>query len=310
VLAVLFIREVPLRCSNALTAGETTPEHLGTEEAVDRADDHAAGHGAGPTAPAQGDGGGGRIVLGQVLGGGGRPLAGASVTLADVSGRQVDRTRSGADGGYRLHPPIGGTYLLIASAPNLAPNAAMVALADAPVRRDVVLAGSARLRGRVRGVDDQPLAGALITLTDVQGEVVDSAVTGDDGWFELSELHAGTYTLAGQAPGHQPVARTVQLADGAALEQDVVLVGGARVSGAVHAHSDHRPLPEATVTLLDGAGNVLATTATGEKGEYVFEDLLAGDYSLVASGFAPVAAGLHLSAGADVEHDLTLGAAR
>jgi uncharacterized surface anchored protein len=113
------------------------------------------------------------------------------------------------------------------------------------------------------------------------------------------------------------VARTVQLADGAALEQNVVLVGGARVSGAVHAHSDHRPLPAArcplpaaTVTLLDGAGIVLATTATGEKGEYVFEDLLAGDYSLVASGFAPVAAGLHLSAGADVEHDLTLGAAR
>ncbi|MCW2677194.1 MAG: integral rane transport protein, partial [Modestobacter sp.] len=320
VLAVLFIKEVPLRSSNALTAEEPTPEHLVTERAVDDAvvlREPAASPvgrpvpvpGAGHAAPAPA-GGNGPIVLGRVLRGDGRPLAGASVTLADVSGRQVDRTRSGADGDYRLHPPVGGTYLLIASAPNLAPNAAMVALADSPVRRDVVLAGSARLRGHVRGVEDQSLAGALITLTDVQGDVVDSAVTGEDGWFELADLLAGTYTLAGQAPGHQPVARTVQLGDGATLEQDVVLVGGARVSGVVHAHSDHRPLPEATVTLLDEAGNVLATAATGEKGEYVFEDLLEGDYSLIASGFAPVAAGLRLSAGADVEHDLVLGGSR
>jgi uncharacterized surface anchored protein len=89
-----------------------------------------------------------------------------------------------------------------------------------------------------------------------------------------------------------------------------MLVGGARVSGVVHAHSDHRPLPEATVTLLDEAGNVLATTATGEKGEYAFEDLLDGDYSVVASGFAPVATTVHVGLGDDVEHDLTLGGSR
>jgi uncharacterized surface anchored protein len=251
-----------------------------------------------------------RVIIGRVLRGDGRPLAGASVTLTDVSGRQIDRTRSGPDGDYRLHPWAGGTYLLIAAAPNLSPNAAMVALADSPVHRDVVLAGNALLHGRVRGRDDEPLAGALITLTDVQGEVVDSAITGDDGRFALGDLLAGSYTLAGQAPGHQPVAVTVQLGDGAAVEQDVLLVGGARVSGVVRAYSDERPLPEATVTLLDDTGNVLATTFTGEKGEYAFEDLLAGTYSLVASGYAPVATGLNLVAGADVETDVTLGEIR
>ena len=35
----------------------------------------------------------GRVVIGRVLRGDGRPLAGASVTLTDVSGRQVDRLR-------------------------------------------------------------------------------------------------------------------------------------------------------------------------------------------------------------------------
>jgi hypothetical protein len=317
VLAVLFIREVPLRRSNTVPAEDSAPDNFVIDEGVSAPEPVIAPDprrqaiaGQNGHAPAHLDGLTGRIVLGQVRRGDGRPLAGASVTLADVNGRQVDRTQSGAGGDYRLHPPVGGTYLLIASAPNLAPNAAMVALADSPVQRDVVLAGSARLRGHVRGRDDEPLAGALITLTDVQGDVVGSAITHADGWFELTELLAGSYTLAGQAPGHQPVALTVQLADGAALEQDLLLVGGARVSGVVRAQSDQRPLPEATVTLLDGAGNVLATTSTGEKGEYAFDDLLEGDYSLVASGFAPVATGLHLRSGADVEQPLTLGGTR
>jgi EmrB/QacA subfamily drug resistance transporter len=308
VLAVLFIEEVPLRRSNAISRataengapGGPTRDDFVVEEPVSPA----------RIAPADGSGLTGRVVVGRVLGGDGRPLVGASVTLADVGGKQVDRDRTGADGDYRLRPTAGGTYLLIASAPNLAPNAAMVALADSPVRRDVVLAGNALLRGCVRSADDEPLAGALITLTDVQGDVVGSAVTPHDGRFAVGELLAGTYTLAGQAPGHQPVALTVQLADGATVEQDVVLVGGARVSGVVRAYSDQRPLPEATVTLLDDSGNVLATTGTGEKGEYAFDDLTEGAYSLVASGFAPVATSLRLVRGADVEQDVTLGAAR
>jgi EmrB/QacA subfamily drug resistance transporter len=306
VLAVVFIKEVPLRRSNALTGEESTPEHLVPAEADDPT---AATREPVAAVPAGSSHLTGRVVIGRVLRGDGRPLAGASVTLTDVSGRQVDRSRSGADGDYRLHPTTGGTYLLIASAPQLAPNASMVALADSPVLRDVVLAGGSVLCGHVRGGDGEPLAGALVTLTDVQGDVVGSHVTGGNGRFEIAELHAGTYTLAGQAAGHQPVAVTVVLDDGP-LQQDLVLVGGARVSGVVRADSDQRPLADATVSLLDDAGNVLATAFTGEKGEFAFEDLLAGDYTLIASGFGPVAAGLRIAAGDDVAHDMTLGGDR
>ena len=105
------------------------------------------------------------------------------------------------------------------------------------------------------------------------------------------------------------MAITVVLGDDP-LEQDLVLVGGARVSGVVRADSDQRPLAEATVSLLDESGNVLATTCTGEKGEFAFEDLPAGDYTLIASGFGPVAAGLRIAPGDDVAHDMTLGGGR
>ncbi|MGY1760771.1 MFS transporter [Geodermatophilus sp. SYSU D00779] len=318
VLAVLFITEVPLRRSN--TAGEAAPAAAAPAAAAQapRAPRTqpvplaaaASTNGAAPSLNGNGHAADGRVVLGRVLRGDGRPLAGASVTLADVTGRQVDRASTGDDGGYRLRPASGGTYLLIAAAPQLAPNAAMVAVADSAVHRDVVLAGSGEVRGTVCGATGGPLPGALVTLTDVQGEVVASTTTATDGTFALGELLAGVYTLTAQAPGHQPVAGTVDLPDGGTVVRDLVLVGGARLSGTVRAASDRRPLPEATVTLLDEAGTVLATTRTGGDGGYAFADLLPGDYTVTASGFAPVAEALRLPAGAEVAHDMTLGALR
>jgi EmrB/QacA subfamily drug resistance transporter len=322
VLAVLFIKEVPLRRSNA--PGEAAPAAAAPAAGAEAPREAprapqtqpvplaaaASANGGVPSANGNGHSADGRLVLGRVLRGDGRPLAGASVTLADVTGRQVDRASSGDDGGYRLRPATGGTYLLIAAAPQLAPNAAMVAVADSVVHRDVVLAGSGEIRGTVCGATGGPLPGALVTLTDVQGEVVASTTTTADGAFTLGELLAGAYTLTAQAPGHQPVAGTVELPDGGTVVRDLVLVGGARLSGTVRAASDRRPLPEATVTLLDEAGNVLATTRTGGDGGYAFADLLPGDYTVTASGFAPVAEALRLPAGAEVAHDMTLGALR
>src|SRR3954453_6763714 len=86
VLAVLFIKEVPLRRSNALTAEAPTAEPAAPAPA--RA---TAGAVTAPVAPASLDNLTGRVVIGRVLRCDGRPMAGASVTLTDVSGRQVDR---------------------------------------------------------------------------------------------------------------------------------------------------------------------------------------------------------------------------
>ena len=46
---------------------------------------------------------------------------------------------------------------------------------------------------------------------------------------------------------------------------------------------------EATITLVDAEGQVVATASTGEDGDYLFDDLGAGRYTLTASGYAPVA---------------------
>lgn len=223
-----------------------------------------------------------------------RPLAGAQVTLADQSGRQVGRTASDAEGGYRLVLPHGGTFLMIVAAAQLAPSASLVAVGDTSVTRDVSLTGRSAIAGRVLRHDAHTdvtaaVAGALVTLTDVTGEVVGSTRSGSDGGYTFDRLTGGSYVLTAQGEQHRPLARSVEVAESGALACDLTLSGGGRLTGTVAAASDGRPVREAVVTLVDADGQVSGSTTTDELGGYLLEDLGAGRYTLTAAGYAPVA---------------------
>ncbi|MEZ0491957.1 MFS transporter [Kineococcus sp. TBRC 1896] len=243
-----------------------------------------------------------------------RPLPGAVVTLADQSGQQVARTSTRDDGGYRLDLPTGGTYLLIVAAAHVAPSATLVGVGDTPVTRDVVLAGRSAITGRVlthvlpQGLDGHDgratgVQGALVTLTDVTGEVVGSARSDDGGGYSFDQLMGGTYVLTAQNESHRPLARSIEVPDSGAIACDLVLTGGGRLTGTVVAASDGRVLREATVTLVDADGEVVGSVVTALDGSYSFEDLAGGHYTLTAAGYAPVATAV------DVEED-TVSAAR
>jgi hypothetical protein len=66
-------------------------------------------------------------------------------------------------------------------------------------------------------------------------------------------------------------------------------------------------VPDARITLLDGAGNVIGLTTTGDDGEYSFDDLPEGDYTVIASGYPPVASTLRVVGGEFGQHDVRLG---
>lgn len=247
-----------------------------------------------PTAPAEELQESPLVVSGTVRQNATRPLPGAQVTLADQSGRQVARAVSDEEGRYRLPLTHGGTFLLIVAAAHLAPSASLVAVGDSAVVRDVTLTGRSAITGRVLRHDpraDAPVgvADALVTLTDVTGEVVGSTRSGADGGYSFERLIAGSYVLTAQSSDHRPLARGVEVAESGALACDLALTGGGRLTGGVVAASDGRAVREATVTLVDDAGQVVATTVTGPDGDYLFDDLGAGRYTLTAAGYAPVA---------------------
>ncbi|WP_030415872.1 MFS transporter [Streptomyces sp. NRRL S-1448] len=242
----------------------------------------------------------GPAVHGFVRNAEGHPVPRSAVTLISLGGRQLGRAVAQANGSYVLNAPGAGSYVLIAAADGHQPQASTVVVGDQPYAYDILLSGTSGLGGQVRSaVTGEPVADAMVVVTDVRGEVLATGKTGAEGYFSFDELAPGTFTVAVNAANYRPAALPVEIGGQGTTRIEVELLSGARVQGVVRAGGPNgagRPLPDARVTLVDAAGNVVATSTTGDDGAYAFTDLDAGDYTVIASGYPPVATGLAIDA--------------
>ncbi|MER5442973.1 MFS transporter [Streptomyces sp. NPDC002790] len=216
------------------------------------------------------------------------PVAQAAVTVISLGGRQLGRAITRNDGSYSLDVPGAGSYILITAAHGHAPQASTVLVGDEPLSHEILLSGTSGLSGVIRAAESHdPVVAATLVVTDVRGDVLAAAASDDDGAFTLSDLAPGTVTVAVNAGGFRPAALPVEVAGTGVTRVTIELCSGAEVRGTVLTRSG--PLNDARVTLVDGAGNVVATTATDLDGTYAFADLDTGDYTLIARGYPPKA---------------------
>ncbi|MFJ1955316.1 MFS transporter [Streptomyces microflavus] len=249
----------------------------------------------------------GTPVQGVVRGAEGAPVARAAVTLISLGGRQLGRSVARADGGYTLDAPGSGSYVLIASADGFQPQASTVVVGEEPLAFDILLSGTSGLAGTVRAAEaGTPVEGAMVIVTDVRGDVLATGVSGQTGEFAFGELVPGSVTVAVNAAGFRPLALPVEIGGQGVTRVEAALRSGALVQGVVRAGSARAPLADARVTLIDAAGNVVATATTGEDGAYAFADLDAGEYSVIATGYPPVAGSLTVSGPGVDGHDIEL----
>ncbi|MER7725079.1 MFS transporter [Streptomyces sp. NPDC096323] len=314
-LITIFIKEVALRTNAANDApapaeavelakapSGTAAQVSGAAAGVTAADTLEEAPVATPVAPVQGT-----AVRGVVRGAEGAPVGRAAVTLISLGGRQLGISAAQADGSYGLDAPGAGSYVLIASADGFQPQASTVVVGDEPLTYDILLAGTSGLGGTVRAAEGgSPVEGAMVIVTDVRGDVLATGKSGDAGEFTFGELVPGAVTVAVNAAGFRPLALPVEIGGQGVTRVDVALQSGALVQGVVRAGSGRRPLPDARVTLVDAAGNVVATSTTGEDGAYAFADLDAGEYSVIATGYPPVAGSLTVAGRGVDGHDIEL----
>ncbi|MGW2617271.1 MFS transporter [Streptomyces sp. NPDC001500] len=244
-------------------------------------------------------------VHGFVRGAESAPVPQAAVTLISLAGRQLGRSVAQGDGSYALDAPGAGSYVLIASADGFQPQASTIVVNGEPVAYDILLSGTSGLTGVVRAAESgEAVKDAMVIVTDVRGDLLATAATGEQGEFSFAELVPGTVTVAVNAPGFRPRALPVEIGATGVTRAEVVLDAGAQLQGVVRA--PHGPLADARVTLVDAAGNVVGTATTGADGAYAFADLDGGDYTVIATGYPPVATALTVS-GAGVDgHDIEL----
>ncbi|MET7386544.1 MFS transporter [Streptomyces sp. NPDC005529] len=329
-LIVLFIKEVPLRTSGALAqAAADQPGAPATETAVAESVEVPA---AAERIPAQAvaatesgpegtqrlaavatatresvpqPASGGIPVRGQVRGAESAPVPQAAVTLISLAGRQLGRSVAQADGSYAVDAPGVGSYVLIASADGFQPQASTIVVNDEPLTYDILLSGTSGLSGVVRAADGgTPVKDAMVIVTDVRGDVLATGTTGEQGEFAFAELVPGVVTVAVNAAGHRPRALPVEVGGTGVTRIEVDLDSGSQVQGVVRAPNG--PLSDARVTLVDAAGNVVGTARTGGDGAYAFTDLDGGEYTVIATGYPPVATALTVGGRGVDDHDIEL----
>ncbi|WP_351231098.1 MFS transporter [Streptomyces sp. NPDC002133] len=286
-LVTLFIKEVALK-SGVTAAADESAAAVAAAPAVT----------TNPPATA---------VRGVVRGAEGLPVGQAAVTLISLGGRQLGRSVAQEDGSYALDAPEAGSYVLIASADGFQPQASTVVVGDGPLVYDIALAATSGLAGVVIAADDRaPVEGAMVVVTDVRGDVLANGKSAPDGGFAFAELVPGAVTVAVNAAGFRPLALPVEIGGQGVTRIEAALQAGAVVQGTVRAGSARRPLADARVTLIDAAGNVVANATTGEDGAYAFADLDAGAYTVIATGYPPVADALTVAGRGIDGHDIEL----
>ncbi|WP_067824344.1 MFS transporter [Nocardia inohanensis] len=236
----------------------------------------------------------------------GQPIPDAVLTLIDQRGRQVSRAIGESDGVYAIGVPRAATYVLIVSANGYQPAAVSVTVGRRPHELDIALIGSGEVSGIVRSAGrGAPLPDATVTLTDAFGDVIGSAVTAADGAFACRGVLAGTYTLVAVAEHMRPNAVALTVPDSGMLRHDVELAPRAVLAGAALTDAG-RAVPDAQITVLDEAGDLIAITRTDDTGRYTVPDLEEGRYTVMARGYPPVFSRVAVADGA-VDHDVLLG---
>ena len=150
----------------------------------------------------------------------------------------------------------------------------------------------------VQDSDEMGIEGILVTLSDENGVVIDSVLTDENGNYLFDGLPAGTYTVSVPTTGLNdetlttPESFTVTLAAG---EEDLTLDFGYEplpepvtigdyiwldTNGDGVQDSDEMGIEGILVTLSDENGVVIDSVLTDENGNYLFDGLPAGTYTV------------------------------
>ncbi len=258
-------------------------------------------------------------IAGSVIDDLGNPIPGVTITLTgtDVNGNAVTlTTTTDANGDYEFTDLIPGTYTVTETQPagygdttdvvgsnggtlgNDVISEIVLEAGDAAVDNDFIetstfLSGTVFLDQNQDGVIDPSetdrVEGVAVELYDENGVFVAITTTDANGFYSFDGLAAGEYDVVQIQPaGYQTttpnVILTVQVPEEGLPDVDFGEVLGS-IEGSV-VDETGAPIPGVTVTLngtdVNGDPVVLVTT-TDANGDYVFPDLLAGEYTVIES---------------------------
>jgi hypothetical protein len=151
-------------------------------------------------------------VRGRVLHVAPQPLAAASITVTDSTGRHVGHAYSDADGAFEIAVDSPGLYLVHTARNGDRPFVREVRLGFEGADMEITLTDRGfGICGMVRDIDGRAVAAASVVALDLLGETLGRARTDAAGRYELGDLPGGEHTLVVLAPGYHPAANDLAL---------------------------------------------------------------------------------------------------
>ncbi len=244
---------------------------------------------------------------------GGAGEAGVAVALLGAAGSVLATTTTDAAGDFAFTGLAAGSYAVSYTAPAgtelplggpASPSTGATAPVSLAADQILTLASQTLLnqpawiqaKALHFGASGDPpygsgIGGMTVALLDSTGAVIATAVTQGNGWFAFYALAAGSYQLRYTPPAGETfvpggavdpttdltapfsvAAGQAAIAPSAALENLASLAGEVTLGGVGEAG--------VAVSLLDGDGDLIATTTTASDGTFSFTGLAAGTYQV------------------------------
>ncbi|OQX23245.1 MAG: hypothetical protein BWK80_27000, partial [Desulfobacteraceae bacterium IS3] len=239
-------------------------------------------------------------------GAGEQGIAGVTITLLDADGKEVKTAVTDAEGKYNFADITPGDYTVKESDPtgyvSTSDNEVTVTVtpeqpgvADFGDRQESSIAGAVfndKDGDKLQGAGEQGIPGVTLTLLDPDGNEIKTLVTDADGKYSFEDIPVGDYTVKETDPtdyisttdNEVPItltpdkAATVSFGDRqtAALLVNVFY----DTNGDRFRDLEEKGISGVAVTLLDADGKTVATVQTDAEGNYRFENLAPGDYTV------------------------------
>ena len=238
----------------------------------------------------------------------GSASAGTAVLALNTTDQTKYQTTTGADGSYALTGLTDGSYdLTIGGAPSETQYLDNVQIADASTVSGLnfTLAAGATVTGQVVA-GGSGVAGAFVTLTDANGDVVD-ATADASGNYSFSGLSAGSYTEQAFAQSFGETQTTVAVTAGAVAGCTQPGVAPFDTLTVTVNDANGNPLADGAVALQQN-GNAIETLGANAQGVVSFTSLSDGTYQLAisAAGYLTTSDSVTLQGGDTVMHTYEL----
>jgi RNA polymerase sigma factor (sigma-70 family) len=213
---------------------------------------------------------------------------------ADGSGAPPEPAQTDSVGRYELVGPRNAEYGLVATAPGFVPAKVSVrSFCESGSDTEVsfaLQAGGVSITGTVADIGGGPIAGAVVTATDLRSSYVRTEVgsyatlSRSDGSYELS-LAPGVYSLQATQTNYAASEPRVVHSGAQAQRVDLTLVPGATVAGIVRDRATGHGVPGAMVLArsdIGGAGATPAQALSRADGSFELTGLRHGTSELFA----------------------------